>query len=81
MLHLQPISKYPPYKEEISNPAASITGKRATRHSTIGYPFVSKVTSTSSNWDPEYFLLAEERNTALKNVHQILVSTTFGLRH
>ena len=38
MLHLQPISRYPPHKEEISNPATLITGKRATRDSIIGYP-------------------------------------------
>ena len=45
MLHVHPISKSPPHREEISNPAALITGKGATRDSIIGPPLLSKITS------------------------------------
>ena len=43
MLHVHLISKYPPHKEEISNPTALITGKGATPGSIIGSPLLAKL--------------------------------------
>jgi hypothetical protein len=62
MLHVHPISKYPPHKEETSNPAALITWKGANRDSIISSPLLAKLLP---------YLLTEIQNSTfwLKNAN------------